>query len=626
MLVWSGAAYAEDEPSETELPEVTVSAAGLNESTTDPPVFIETIDMREFAGRMVSTEEVLRQAAGVNVRSFGGLGAYSTVSIRGSGADQVVVLVDGVRMNPAVGGGVDLSSIPPSQIERIEVIRGGDSAFFGEGAIGGVVNIITKQARGAATSTAAITYGSFNTWQMAASHSGGGAQLHYLASGSYLHTDGTYRFENDNGTTLDKSDDFTDVRVNNELDARNVLLRLNYAPAPTTDLAVTNDFYSSDSGVPGLITFPSPHVHQKLLRNISSAGLALTDLGTTGFSARTRFANRYEWSRYRDGYGEQTGVPFVSDRQEYEPEVAETLQYRWGTHQLWTLDGDYRRTMLRDPDFRDPSRDTIAASLGDQVMLWKELVTLVGVIRLDSVSDAGEQWSPKAGLALKPWPWLTAKGNIGRSFRAPSFSELYFEQGLVQGNTDLKPERATYYDAGLQLAQPWIFVEGTYFRSNVRDLIEYVLVSGFRYEPFNIGRARLEGTEWSLRFMPADYFTLSGSYTLTYAIDETGQPNRNGNQIPGRPRHTGFGRAEGAFDIFHPFVEFNYVGGNYITEANTKLLPEREIWNAGMIMTPAPQVKIGYEVKNVLDSPVVDVRGFPLPGRAMYVTFEHSFQ
>jgi vitamin B12 transporter len=630
LLVGGPAAWAEDEDAgeddAIELPEVTVSARRKNESAEDPAAFVEVIELGDYAGRLVSTEQVLKQAAGVNIKSLGGLGSQATISIRGGGSNQVVVLVDGVRLNPAAGGTVDLSTIPPEQIERIEVIRGGDAAFFGEGAVGGVVNIVTKRAGDGPKNSAAGAYGSFNTWRLAASRRDEQGPWRYFAGGSYLHTDGNYSYESDNGTALDDSDDYFTTRVNNELDARNLLVRAGYAPEARIDLTVQNDFYASDAGAPGSTTFPSRYAHKKTVRDLAAAQLALTGLGLPSLSFATRLTGRYEWARFRDGAGEQTGVPLVTDRVETEPALRQSVDYAWGTHQLISLGGEVRHIELRADGFDDPSRDAWAVSLSDQVMLWRQIVTLVAAARYDHTSDLGGQWSPKGGLRLRPVEPLTLKGNIGRSFRAPNFSELYFNEGLVIGNPDLKPETARHLDAGLQLDfPPWVFFEGAYFQTRTRDLIEYVLTNGFRYKPFNIGRARLEGMELSLRATPVAWLTASGAYTLTYAIDETDDAIRRGRQIPGRPRQVGYGRLEGHAGIVGPFVEFNHVGENYLTAAGTKTLAARDLWNAGAIFSVAPGSRLGFEMKNLTDETAVDVRGFPLPGRAAYLTLEREF-
>ena len=112
---------------------------------------------------------------------------------------------------------------------------------------------------------------------------------------------------------------------------------------------------------------------------------------------------------------------------------------------------------------------------------------------------------------------------------------------------------------------------------------------------------------------------------MTYAIDTTQYPNRTDRQIPGRPRHVAFARAKGRAGPFSPFVEFHWVGGNFVNQANTKLLPERRIVNAGLVAAPDGRVKAGFEVKNLFDERAVDVRGFPLPGRFFFLTFEASF-
>ncbi len=628
VVVSVGLAFAEDgdetDPDDRNLDEIKVTAKRVNESTDDPPVFVETIDMREYEGRFVTTPEVLARAVGVNVRDFGGLGRLSTVSIRGASAEQVVILVDGVHVNPASGGGVDLSSIPPAHIDRIEVIRGGDSAFFGDAAIGGVVNIVTKRAKDQATNTGSISYGSFNTLQTSAARSQGFERASYMASVTYFHSDGDFGFRNNNGTEFNGEDDFDDIRKNNEADNRGALVKANFSPGSHVEIGAQNEFYSSERGVPGLVTFPSPNVHEAELRNTATLTLAIADLPASRMSWRTRVSYPYREDTYKDPRGEQTGVPRRTEQATHSPDVEQTIQYVWGEHQIWTASGQYRRDDLRDDDFDNPTRDTVSGAIRDQISLAKDIVTLVPAVRYDDISDTGDAWSPKFGAAVKPLDWMTLKANAGRSFRAPSFAELYYNHGFVEGNVDLEPERATSYDAGAQLHTSWLFVEGAAFRSDIEDLIEYVLVSGFRYKPYNIGRARLDGVELALTLEPVRFASLSGSYTLLRArdLERDGEANA---QIPGRPRHTGFARAEGHWDVFTPFVEFHYIGGNFVTAANTKLLPERKIWNVGLTTRAGDYVTLGMEAKNVGNDEAVDVRGFPLPGRSVFMTVSVDF-
>ena len=617
---------SDDDPAALQLEEQVVRARTINESLSDPPVFIQIIEMDAFEGRFATTEEAVRQAAGVNVRDFGGLGKLSTISIRGSSADQVVVLLDGVRLSPATGGGVDFSTIPAEHIERIEVIRGGDSAFYGEGAVGGVVNIVTKKSKRKPTNTADVTYGSFGTYRAAATRSQGFDRGSYFVGGHILHTDGDFRFTNNNGTEFDDGDDYTDTRKNNESDSQGLLVKGTVRAGDRVDVAMQNEFFHAAKGIPGMVTFPSPNVHQQDYRDTASVSATVSDAGTPGLSFTTRAAYLFTSTEYKDNRGEQNaGVPLLTYQEEHAPELAETITYIWGTHQVLTLAAEYRRNMLLDGSFENPTRDTWGAALRDQVMFWDGRITIVPAVRYDDVSDQGSQWSPKLGLHFRPLDWLTIKGNAGRSFRAPNFNEMYYNHGFVEGNPDLKPERGTTYDAGLQFNTKWFSLEGAYFHSDLDDLIEYLLISGFRYKPFNISRAQIDGIELIASVFPIKYVEASGSYTITYAIDRTDEANRRGNQIPGRPRYKGFGRLALHYDPLTVFGEYHYIDGNFITRANTKLLDTRQILNLGVTVKPSPYISAGVEMKNALDDEVVDVRGFPLPGRSLFLTLSSSF-
>jgi iron complex outermembrane receptor protein len=617
---------ADDEAPPAVLPQYDVHARTINESLTDPPVFVEVIDMAKFQGRFATTDEAVRQAVGVNVRDFGGLGQMSTISVRGSSSDQVVVLLDGVRLNPATGGGVDFASIPADHIARIEVIRGGDSALAGDGAVGGVVNLVTKKAAKGSATTLDATYGSFGTLRASAMRSQGFARGSYLVGANLLHTDGNFFYTSNNGTELDDGDDFRATRRNNGADSRGVLAKGTWRPSDSVDLAAQGEYAASRKGLPGMVTFPSPHASQEDQRATASLVAAFADAGAKGLSFRTEVAYRFSALDYDDPRGEQNaGVPTTTTRREHAPSVDETATYVWGTHQILTLGGTYRREMLDDPDFGDPARDGFAVTLRDQVLLWGQRITIVPAVRYDHVTGVGDQWSPKLGLHVRPVPWLAFKGNVSRSFRAPNFSELYLNQGFVEGNPDLKPETGWTYDGGAQVTTKWVDAEAAYFRSDLDDLIEYVLVSGFRYKPFNLSRAEIQGVELSASIHPLPWFEAAGSYTLTYAIDRAGEPNRDGRQIPGRPRDKGFARLALRYAPLAVYGEYHYIGGNYVTRAGTKLLPARNVVNAGVVLSPTENFRLGVDVKNLLDDEVTDVRGFPLPGRSVFATVGGTF-
>jgi outer membrane cobalamin receptor len=122
---------------------IVVTATRIAGTILASPDHITVVSGEELAGAL-SVAEALGRAAGVSVSDSGAVGAVQSVNIRGSAAAQVLVLVDGVRLNDSRQGAPDLSQLPVENIERIEIVRGGTSALYGADAVAGVVNIITK--------------------------------------------------------------------------------------------------------------------------------------------------------------------------------------------------------------------------------------------------------------------------------------------------------------------------------------------------------------------------------------------------------------------------------------------------------------------------------------------------
>ena len=125
----------------------------------DPTASATVVEAERFAGELKGVAELAATAPGVAVRSHGGLGQLTTISIRGSTSGGVRVLLDGIPLDTAAGGGVDLSTIPLHWVDRVEVVRGAEGAYFGAGALGGAVNVVTlpggRRRRGARRSPAA---------------------------------------------------------------------------------------------------------------------------------------------------------------------------------------------------------------------------------------------------------------------------------------------------------------------------------------------------------------------------------------------------------------------------------------------------------------------------------------
>ncbi|MEA2101803.1 MAG: TonB-dependent receptor [Thermodesulfobacteriota bacterium] len=582
----------------------------------EPTAFGQTIDTRHYKTRFSTTEEVLRGANGANVRSIGGLGSYSTISLRGASANQCLVLIDGLRLNSASGGGVDLSKIPLATVERIEIIRGSDSAMFGESAMGGVVNIITKDPGERPYGDVSATWGEYGIREYRV-NAGGllygpvGAGLNFTSR----HADNTYEFENTRGTQMDTLDDYTDKRKNNGFDDMSITAKLS-ARMDTWNMRAMANHYTADKEMPGIITFPTPLASQTIKKDTCSlrssktlfddldihAGLGMMKQKDTYTDPGSRIAPLSiadTLSRQADlGTGYTLGFITVSPKFAYQEETLDDLSV-----------GDKKR---------------IIRSFILTTDLLYGPVNLITTVRRDDNSAFDPQKTYRTGVSWSVLDWLVFKANIGKGYRFPSFYELYYNHGFFAGNQGLTPETSVSRDAGLDISTDNFGIQANLFDQRYDDLIVYILQSGFYYKPFNISRARARGYEVYAWLEPIDGIRLSGNYTYNRMLDDTGEINRDNNQIPGRPRNT----ANLQLDLSRKirdialglYASYNYTEGNFLTRSNTKKLDARRIINAGVNAKINDNLFVNLEVKNIFDKQVSDLLGFPLEGRTAFLT------
>ncbi len=174
------------------LPEVVVPLP-RHEASGDATASATVVEAARFEGEAKGVAELVATSPGAAVHDYGGLGQLTTVSIRGSTADGVKVLLDGLPLNTAAGGGVDLSSIPRQWIDRIEVVRGAEGAHYGSGALGGVVNVVTRPAV-AGSWSASASGGSFLTGSAAADAAAGGDRWAVLGAAAVQGSGGRFPF------------------------------------------------------------------------------------------------------------------------------------------------------------------------------------------------------------------------------------------------------------------------------------------------------------------------------------------------------------------------------------------------------------------------------------------------
>lgn len=667
-LLWSGVVAAEEAPApprpapQGPVEKVEVRDSAGETAPLDPTAFATVIRAEDFAGRITTVEDLLRQSVGVQVKSLGG--EFATVSIRGSSAEQVTVYLDGVPLNRALGGGVNLADLPLAQVESIEVYRGFTPAALPAASIGGAILIHTRRGgSGAGRSTPSgggnLGYGSFITAEAAARVSGSRGRADYAVGADAASSRGDFRYNDNNGTELDPTDDTVSRRMNNDFRRTHVSGRWSARAGGRARIGFAADLLGRGQGVPGKEANPSRSARfdtsRGLLRaDVEAPGLLGGRLLARGAADYTRAGETYDDSgdpvglsgggRYRTAtrsFGQEAGLILAASRHQ-----AVSLL---GSHRRESVDLDNRTREDAPSDLGTATRDTFVATLENQVSLAGDRFVLNPSLRRERAdsafrrgpadglapdsSDTTESHSTgKIGVLARPSARLAIKGNFGRFVRLPDFTELFGDSGSVRGNPSLRPERGRSADLGLSVSwRPGSVLrqarlEGTIFETLADDLIVFVGTAPGTVVAQNISRARVRGIEatLSMAFGPR----ISGSLNLTRqrALDVSGGIYE-GKELPGRPGDEASAVAALALRGGQVYYEFTYVGRNFVDRPNTEgsALPARYLHGVGYRLRLPHGLEATIEIENLGDELAYDVAFFPLPGRSIHGRLAWTF-
>jgi iron complex outermembrane receptor protein len=606
---------APDEPP-VELPEVVVRAPRA-EATEDPHASATVIRADRFAGEAKEVAELVATAPGVAVNGYGGLGGFATASIRGATADGVRILLDGLPLNTAFGGGVDLSTIPRHWISRVEVVRGVAGARFGAGALGGVLDVSTRPAHAGGWSAEAAG-GSLDTWSVSADGARRLGALDVLAAGSAERTTGDFRWEFDHLPNVEGRGEEERIRWNNGARRASGLLKLG---GPAAGGRADALFHVS-GGHRDLPAAPQPSEPPVRDWQDDARALAMLRLSDLALAPSLRVAARIHGRldlldvEIGDTLSRQRGGAAGLD-------VEAALAHRGGTVRLAGEAGGDLLHATGTGERR--SRGTIAATLSEDASLAGGRVRLGPALRVER-QGAFSGWSAQLGGAVQLTRNLSARANAGRTFRAPSFAELYLRQGLVRPNPGLAPEEAFGGDAALVLDGPLGMASAGAYATLYRDLILYDRVSLGFLQPRNTGKARVSGIELEAASTPwrrALGLAAAASYTLLASRNLRGEEEELGRWLPHRARHRLYARVSLSPGPALLHVETHYVGRQYEDTRNELPVDAALVWNAGVqLRIPArPALALALTVRNALDDRTLeDPIGNPLPGRVVMLT------
>ena len=262
----------------------------------------------------------------------------------------------------------------------------------------------------------------------------------------------------------------------------------------------------------------------------------------------------------------------------------------------------------------------------DEVLVWDERLTLAPSLRLERAGPY-TLLSPKLGARLVLPAGFSLRANVGRAHRAPSFLELYVRQGTLLPNAQLRPERALSADAAGVYRSASGFASVGGFVSLYEDLISYEAYPPGAARPYNFASARVMGLEAEGEWRPHPLLSGAFSYTLMMSSDLQRDGRYYLRELPYRPRHALSARVRGGPRWLEGRVEVLGQSAHFLTRDGALSLPGRVFVQAGVSSTwgTRTQLTVSCDVKNLFDVHAEDFVGYPLPGRAVYLSLAGAF-
>ncbi len=583
---------------------ITVTATGTRIEVEDTGQAVTVIGTEEIeAVQGADLTRVLERAPGLTFTRNGGVGGFTGVRLRGSEAEQVLTVIDGVRVaDPsAPAGGFDFGTLLALDLGKLEILRGSNSTIWGSDAIGGVLVASTRAESGL---RAHAEYGARDTASAALSGGISDPDTGFLGlSGTWFSTDGISAAEEGS-----EADGFEQWALNGHAryyfsDRLEVFARSRYAEG---DLEI--------DGFPAPSFLLADTAETQATRQLTGSTGAVYDTGALFLSGAYSFADTDRDNL--DGGGAETfASQGRSDRLELRGEWRPIgpLLLNFGAENEWT---SYETGSDAGADTR---------TTGAYAQAGIEYNAISGHIgaRVDDHADFGTAVSFGADVSYEFARQWRLRASIGEGFKAPSLFQLYSDFG----NLALAPEESTSFDLGIaygQRAADALYGAMTLFQRNTDNQIAFVSCFGqsagiCTNRPFgtyeNVTRTRARGVEAEVWARPAESVMLGAVYTLTDTQDRD-----TGLTLARRPRHAA--TITGEWQLLNALTlgaDLRIVSDSFDDAANTVRLDGYETLTVRASWDVSERVQLFGRVENLWDEQYQTAAGYGTPGTGAHV-------
>ena len=454
-----------------QLKEVIVSSTRIDLPLSENARSIQVITKENIRQAGVTTvADLLQQVAGVDIRRRGIAGMQADLYIRGGSFDQTLLLIDGIKLDDAQTGHHTLNlALPLEVIERIEIIKGPAARIFGQNAFTGAINIVTKSNLDN-TGVVNVQAGSYDQVNVESTVGTSKENFSLLAHYSHRKADG--------------------YRYNTDFENQNVFLKgqFNKQNSPIDFIA---SFSERKFGANGFYALPS-YADQ----------YEETQGSLIAFSSRINKGNwllkpRLYWRRGQDEYIFIRSNPAIYRNLHITHKVGFAFDAS-NTNKLGQtgLGIDFANVSIASNNLGDRSRFMTTVFAEHRFLLSNDQLDITPGVAVTNYTDFGTQLFPGVDVGFALNETLRLYGNVGYTYRIPTFTDLYYSDPTTLGNEDLKPEEALTEELGLRWNKNNLQFSAAAFLRQAENLIDYIRpTEEGRFEATNVREVNTHGLE-----------------------------------------------------------------------------------------------------------------------------------
>jgi len=598
------------------------------------------IDKQELQRHDVNLGDILANETGVQFRQVGGLGTLTTATVRGATSAQTGVFLDGIKLNSAGNSSIDLSLLELLSLSSVDIYRGSVPVQLSGASIGGAINLRSLNSDNVKPSTTtSFTRGSFNTSRFQLAHSSAHNRWNWVTALSREQSSNRFEIDNDNGTDLNPFDDKTEIRNNAQAAKISTLSRVGFQWNANVRSDVLLQATGRELGVPqwlnakdNVATYDTDTHELQLVNRFDGLGN-----WNTSFSLFQHYQNNH----YLDAFSQVSLDP--QDLNGSSKTVGlKSYWERIGDQGTFSLNASVRQESLQIVDNRPDGLDfsvqrrSLLTSMQYAYFMNNERLLITPSIRIQTMrghlngfyslstgSGSDTTINPQLGLRFKKNKRLTLRATLGKFTRAPAFSELYGNSGLIKGNDKLLPEKGINADIGFTYSPtPAYQLKTSVFGSWRDELIVLEFNSQNIGQSTNAGKANIFGVEIANDWSINKQLSLRLNTTIQESQNFSPNPRLNKLPLPGDARLSSHAKIHYRASKTRFWFESNYRSNFFYDQANSLPIEGYLLHNAGLDHQ-WQNFSIGFTANNIGDKRIEDFNGLPRPGRSYYLSLTY---